>query len=508
MATGEQEIRQLRREKTERIRGMGINPFPYRFDPNCSCVDAVSSYNDDQKGQRYRMAGRLVALRDHGRSVFAEIQDQTGRMQIYMEKPSMQQSQLGVLDSTDLGDIVGVEGEVFRTRRGQVTLKVANYQLLAKALLSLPDKRHGLQDPELVYRRRTEYFIANPEAREGFVKRSKAISAMRSFLDSNRFLEVEIPSIQPVYGGASAKPFRTRVNALGQDNFLSISPELYLKRLIAGGFERVYTICKNFRNEGIDRTHNPEFTMMECYQSYADYSDMMKLTENMYADIFQKVLGTTKISYGNQETGKGNVTLDFTPPWRRAKMLDIVAETTGIEVGSMNDVQLRMELSRTNDEGFFAKAVPREDLGRWSWGELVQSMFEHYCQDNIIQPTFVIDHPRETTPLCKIHREDPRLIERFEPFVYGWEIGNAYSELNDPSLQRSLLEEQVRTRKDDSIPGEVDEDFCRAVDIGMPPTGGLGLGIDRMAMFVTGSATIKDIILFPMLKREDNQNGR
>ncbi len=500
---------ELRKEKVELIRDLGINPYPYKYLPDTTASQIRQDYDahGENTGKIYRIAGRLTAWRDHGNVTFAEIQDQSGTIQIYFQKSTLEDTKQKLANLLDLGDIIGIEGPSFKTRRGEITIRVSNYDLLTKTLLPLPEKRHGLQDPELKYRRRSEFLATDSEQREVFSKRSRAISAMREFLDKENFLEVEIPILQPVYGGASAKPFSTHINALNETSFLSISPELYLKRLIAGGFERVYSIGKNFRNEGLDRTHNPEFTMMECYQSFADYSDMMCLTEEMYSFIFNKVLGKTKIDYQNI-TGKEKIELDFTPPWKRVKMLDVVREQTGIPVGDLSEEQLRDRLRKLEDPTFFSKAVPRKDLDTWCWGDLTQALFSHYVEPTLIQPTFIIDHPRETTPLCKVHRLDSRLIERFEPFAYGYELGNAYSELNDPILQRKLLTEQVSSRESDEIPGEIDEDFCRAIDFGIPPTGGLGLGIDRLVMFLTNSHTIKDVILFPMMRRERQNGGR
>ncbi len=506
--TSEQYCLQSRIEKLEVVRALGINPYPHNYKPNINTQTVLQRFeaNSINSTESLSLAGRVVAYRNHGGIVFAELMDSSGKIQLYFKKDELDDKQL--LEQLDLGDFIGVRGNVFRTRRGETTIAVRNYTLLTKTLIPLPDKWHGIVNNELKSRRRSEYLATNPDAREVFVKRSRAITAMREYLDSRGFLEMETPLLQQVYGGASARPFETHVNALGQKFFLSISPELYLKRMIAAGIDRVYTICKNFRNEGIDRIHNPEFTMMECYQSYADYNDMMELTENMYAYIFNKVLGKTKISYSDPESDKGEMELNFTPPWKRVKMLDKVREDTGIEVEHLSEEGLRERISKLENEEFFRKTVPREDLKRWNWGELVGGLFSYFCESSIVQPTFVIDHPKETTPLCKIHRMDERLIERFEPFVYGWEIGNAYSELNDPIKQRSLLEEQLTNRKDDEIPEEIDEDFLRAIEFGIPPTGGLGLGVDRLVMFLTNSYAIKDVIFFPLLRREESYGGK
>ncbi len=500
-----QDAIEVRKEKLVRINALGINPYPHHYSPNATSRFLREQYEAGSldKEKRYDIAGRLMAWRDHRKIIFGEVQDHEGRIQVCFEKEQFHGSQAELLSLIDLGDIVGVSGNVFQTRRGEITLHGKEYALLTKTLLPLPEKWNGIKDLELKYRRRSEYATMNLEMRDVFTKRSRGISAMREFLDAKGFLEVETPLLQPVYGGASAKPFKTHINVIDTDYFLSISPELYLKRYIAAGFNRVYTICKNFRNEGIDRTHNPEFTMMECYQSYADYNDMMKLTEEMYAFIFEQVLGSMKVMYRDPESDKGEMEINFTPPWKREKMLDLVHEYAGIDVAHFNQKGLQERILAIEDETFFRKTVPRDDINKWSWGELVGALFSHYCENQLIQPTFVVDHPRESTPLCKIHREDPRLIERFEPFVYGWEIGNAYSELNDPVLQRSLLEEQVKNRVNDDIPEQIDEDFCRAIEFGIPPTGGLGLGIDRLTMFLTNSYTIKDVIFFPLLRKEE-----
>lgn len=484
-----------RKRKLEEIRKLGIESYPYRYD--------VTHHSKDIKNQHYKlvnepekisMAGRLMTLRLMGKIMFADLMDGDGKIQIYFSKKTLGDG-YGLINKLDIGDFIGASGTVFKTKTGEITLNVENYQLLCKSLRPLPEKYHGLKDPNLRYRQRSLDLIANPEVKEIFKKRSQAITAMRQFLDSKGFLEVETPTLQPVYGGASARPFVTHINALDQDFYLSVSPELYLKRLIVGGFEKAYTICKNFRNEGIDKIHNPEFTMMECYQAYVDYNDMMDLTENMYEHIFNKVNGSTKINYQGTE-------LDFKSPWQRIKMLDAVRQHTNIDPENMTEEQLRARLKKGDLAlEFYRNKVPLDDINRWSWGELVAALFEFYAESKIIQPTFVIDHPKETTPLCKLHRTDCRLIERFEPFVYGYEIGNAYSELNDPVLQRTLLEKQAsKGRGGDETAHQMDEDFCQAIEYGMPPTGGLGLGIDRLVMFLTNQSQMKDVILFPLMK--------
>jgi len=481
----------VRKQKLEKIRSQGKNPYPYKFEVSHHTSEIKDKYGfigqDSSSEEQVSLAGRVRAIRKMGKIHFIDIEDIEGRIQFYIAKNNLGEEKYEELSNLDLGDFIGVKGNVFRTKSGELTVLAKEYDMLCKATRSLPSEHYGLKDPELRYRHRSIDLIMNPDVKDVFIKRTKAITAMREFLDSNKFFEVETPLLQSVYGGASARPFITKINTLNIPLYLSISPELYLKRLIVGGMERVYTICKNFRNEGIDTTHNPEFTMMECYQSYADYNDMMELTENMYAHIFNKVNGKTKVKYLDTE-------LDFTPPWKRITMYDMVKQYTGIDVERLNKDQIGEQIREKGYEGIH---IAPEDTK----GSLVQELFEIYCEDKLVQPTFVIDHPKESTPLCKLHRNNPDLIERFEPFVYSMEIGNAYSELNDPILQRKLLEEQDRIRlAGDDTANPVDEEFLKAIEWGMPPTGGLGLGIDRMVMLLTNSRSIRDVIYFPFMK--------
>lgn len=485
-----------RLRKLEDLRKLGVNPYPYKYNPKDLAAEIVTEYsklcNGEESNYKAKIAGRIMAHRPMGKVSFMTLDDISGRIQLFFREENLGVDRYKLLRKLDLGDIIGAEGYIFKTRAGEVTINVEDYAILSKAVRPLPEKYHGLKDMEARYRQRYLDLVMNPETRGVFIKRSKAISAMREFLDQREFLEVETPILQPIYGGASARPFKTHLHAQDRTLFLSISPELYLKRLIVGCYPRVYTICKNFRNEGIDRTHNPEFTMMECYQAYADYNDMMELTENMYAYIFQKVNGTTKVVYGDEESRLGVVELDFSPPWKRVRMCDLVKETTGLDVENLDADQIRENARRVNllQEDFYDK---------WSKGELIIELFDKNCQDSLVQPTFVLDHPIESTPLCKPHREKSWLIERFEPFAYGMEIANAYSELNDPVLQRQLLEQQGEKR-DGEENHQMDEDFCTAIDHGMPPTGGLGIGIDRLVMLLTGAKSIRDVILFPFMK--------
>ena len=502
----EQELRDSRLKKLEGLRERGIEPYPYRFE-RTHRIGEVRDQWEHLEGEAtsdgpVTIAGRITNWRDMGKTTFADLRDQTARIQLFLNKRMMGDDAYEALKLWDIGDWVGVSGPLFVTRTGELSVKVESSEFLCKAIRPLPDKHSGLRNPELIYRDRSAYFTSSPEAREVFEKRSGAIAAIREFMAARGYLEVETPLLQAVYGGAAAKPFTTHVQAIDETYYLQISPELYLKRLIAGGFERVYTISKNFRNEGIDKTHNPEFTMMECYQAYADYGDMMELTEELYDHVFRTVNGTTKVTISDEDEESAAVELDFAKGWPRKGMLELVQEHSGIEVGALDGEGLADALlALPADHGLFEEELPREEVAKRSWGELVGIMFEFFAEKHLVQPTFVLDHPKETTPLCKLYRGDPRLIERFEPFVNGWEIGNAYSELNDPVVQRQLLEEQAeRGRGGDEEAHPLDEDFCSAVELGMPPMGGLGLGIDRMVMLLTNRMNIKDVILFPFTK--------
>lgn len=485
-------------DKVQEIKLMkerGENPFPYRYEV-ASSSDKIKSQGkllcpgENLEGD-VSTAGRIIAVRSMGKISFYDLQDERGKIQLCARKNKVGSGMYNQLRRVSVGDIIGIKGKVFRTRRGELSIDVSEYTLLSKSLRNFPEKFHGLKNQETRYRQRELDLIMNPEVKEIFRKRSQAITLMRDFLDGLSFMEVEIPTLQTVYGGASARPFTTHLNALNIDLYLSISPELYLKRLVVGGLEKVYSICKNFRNEGIDKTHNPEFTMMECYWAYADYNDMMCLTEEMYESIFQEVNGKTTITYLGNE-------IDFKSPWKRISMYDAIKSSIGINVAEMSREEIVKVISDNNLD-----KIPyvEEDETR---GELVQQLFEQYVEKKLIGPTFITDHPKESTPLCKQHRNDPELIERFEPFVMGMEIGNAYSELNDPILQRRLFEEQAeRLRMGDLEAHPFDKDFLRALEYGLPPTGGLGLGIDRMVMLLTEQYSIKDVILFPFMRPEE-----
>jgi len=478
----------------EEITSRGENPYPYSY--------KVTDYTNNilKKGDKLHpgessddkagLAGRVMGIRKMGKIAFLDIQDNEGQLQVCLRKNELGEDQYQQLKSVGIGDFIGVQGNIARTRRGEISINANEYTILSRALRNLPDKFHGLKDKGTRYRQRELDLLVNEEIKEVFKKRSKAITLMRNYLDSQGFLEVEIPTLQSVYGGASARPFMTELNALGTTLYLSISPELYLKRLIVGGIDKNYTICKNFRNEGIDKTHNPEFTMMECYWAYADYNDMMELTEKMYESIFNEINGKTTIDYYGKE-------IDFKAPWERKTMYQSIQEATGMNVANMTKEEIADQIIKKKLD-----KIPyiADDETR---GELIQEIFEQYGEESLVGPVFITDHPKESTPLCKQHRQHSELIERFEPFVVGMEIGNAYSELNDPLLQMKLFEEQAeRLRVGDEEAHPYDKDFLRALEYGMPPTGGLGLGIDRMVMLLTEQYSIRDVILFPFMRPE------
>ncbi len=486
----EEDIIGKRKQKLKNLKESGINPFPYSFDKKNNAKELQENFSKLKKEEKTRkkasIAGRVMVSRIMGKISFFEIQDQTGRIQIYASKKTLEN--YNTLKKIDNGDFIGVSGTIFKTRTGEITIDVKNFELLSKNILPLPSKWHGLKDDEIRYRQRYLDLISNPEVKEVFFKRAEIIKAIREFLDSKGFMEVDIPTLQTIYGGANARPFKTHINAWDMPIYLSISPELHLKRLLVGGFEKVYSLNKSFRNEGVDRTHNPEFTMLECYQAYADYTDMEKLTEDLYNYVAKKVLGTTKIEYQGQK-------IDLTTPWKKITMIDSLKKYAKIDINKLEDKQLQELLKKH-----------KINLKPFNRGLAINELFEELVEDKLIQPTFIKDHPKETTPLCKQKRTNPDLIERFEPFINGWEIGNAYSELNDPVLQTELLEEQEKAgRGGDEEYHPMDKDFIRAIETGMPPAGGLGLGIDRMMMLLTNSPSIRDVILFPTMKPEEEQ---
>jgi len=490
------EIVKERMKKIAELRKQGINPYPYSFEVKNKSSDLQEKYKDlknaEKTTEKAQIAGRLIGVRDLGKIAFGVLRDGYGKIQITLQEGETSNEVRDFFKKyVDEGDFIGVKGIIFRTQRGELSILVKECEILSKSILPLPEKWHGLQDKEERYRKRYLDLIMSPEVKEVFLRREKMIDAIREFLKKKDFVEVETPYLQSIYGGAEARPFKTHLNALDIPLFLAISPELYLKRLIVGGFDRVFSIARNFRNEGIDRWHNPEFTMMEIYQSYADYNDMMDLFESLYEHVCKKVLGKTKIEY----QGK---TIEFKKPWKRMTMAQAIKEFAKIDVLKMDAEEL-LDFAEEN------KVEYKEN----NWGMLVAAIFEHFCEKEIIQPTFIIDHPRETTPLCKTHRKDARLIERFEPFCMGAELGNAYSELNDPILQKKLLEEQAEMLiKGNDEANPYDKDFVEALEVGLPPTGGVGIGIDRMLILLNNQPSIRDVILFPFMKPLNSETAK
>jgi len=491
----EDEIIRERIRKINELRNLGINPYPYNFEKKDNAGRLHEKYiklKNDKSAKKAVVAGRVMAIRNMGKIIFFKLMDSTGNIQIVLQEGRTPEKTMKFFSKfIDSGDFAGVDGKIFRTKRGELSVLADRVELLAKSMRPLPEKFHGLQDKEERYRKRYLDLIMNPDVKKVFEKREKIIDSIREFLKKRDFKEVDTPYLQTIYGGASAKPFKTHLNSLNLNLFLAISPELYLKRLIVGGYEKVFTIARNFRNEGIDRWHNPEFTMMEIYEAYSDYNGMMDLFESLYEYSAKKINSTTKVNFRGKE-------IDFKKPWKRMTMSEAIKKFLKIDVEKMSEKQLCEFASKNKIE-----------CKSQSWGWYVQAIFEHFCEEKIEQPTFILDHPLETTPLCKIHRKDKlcRLIERFEPICMGAELGNAYSELNDPVRQKELLKEQQKMlKKGDEEANPMDEDFINALEIGMPPTGGLGLGIDRMVMLLTGEDSIRDVILFPFMKPEENDN--
>lgn len=483
-------------ERIKKVNGMvekGINPYPYSFNATTHSRFILDNFENIGSDEEFVLAGRIMLLRRMGKVTFLNLQDQSGQIQVYFHEGSLGSDTYEILKLVDVGDIIGVSGTVFRTKTDEITIKAKTITVLSKSIRPLPEKYHGIQDMDLRQRHRSLDMIMNDEVRERFIKRSKAMFALREYMDSLGFMEMETPILDTKYGGGEAKPFITNVNALGCEVFMNVSPELYLKRLMVGGIERVYTLGRSFRNEGIDRTHYPEFSLFECYMAYADYRDMMRLMENIYEHIFTKVNGTTKASYDGVE-------IDFKAPWKRERMCDLVKKEIDFDVENSSKEEI---IQCINSNGLLNEAIKEGFVAEEaSKGELIMTLFEEYCEGKLIEPTFVIDFPIESSPLCKVHRENPELIERFEPYAFGVELGNAYSELNDPLRQRILLHEQAeKLRAGLETASPMDEEFAVAIDVGMPPAGGLGIGIDRMVMFLTGANSIKDVIAFPLVKR-------
>ena len=478
------EQEQIRRQKLATLVEAGQNPYEItRCDVTHHSTEIVNNY-DALEGQTVSIAGRMTSRRIMGKASFAHLLDGEGDIQIYVKRDDVGEEVYAAFKQDDLGDILGVKGVVFKTKTGEVSVHAQSVTLLCKSLKVLPEKYHGLVDTDLRYRQRYVDMIVNPEVRDTFRKRSRIIAAVREFLDSHGYLEVDTPVLQTVEIGASARPFRTHHNALDLEMFLRIETELYLKRLIVGGFERVYEVGRIFRNEGMDATHNPEFTSVETYQAYADYKEIMEMVEQLYEFVAQKALGTTDVTYQGQ-------VIHLKAPWKRITMADAVKEACGVDWTEwQSDEEARAVCDKMDVH--VEKEAKR--------GDCLAALFDAFVEDTLQQPTFIMDYPVEISPLAKRKPEDPRLTERFEFFMTGHEMGNAFSELNDPIDQRARFEAQVAQRKAEGIKAEVDEDFVNALEYGMPPTGGLGFGLDRMVMLLTDSPTIRDVLLFPTMK--------
>ena len=484
------ELMRQRRAKVARWRELGVEPYAYRFDPTHHAADllALGDQVTAEPGETVRVAGRLMTLRGHGKAGFAHLLDGSGRIQLYFRADRLGEA-YQLYELLDVGDWIGALGPVFRTKTGEITVRVDRFEMLAKAVRPLPEKWHGLKDPETRFRQRYADLFMNLEVREIFRRRSRLVTAMREFLDRQGFLEVETPVLQPLYGGAFARPFVTHHNTLDMELYLRISNELYLKRLIVGGLERVYEFSRDFRNEGMDRTHNPEFTMLEYYQAFADMHDMMRFTEALVREAVEAACGTSAIQYQG-------VAIDFGAPWQRISMPEAVSARVGEDVRTLGADALR-KLARARH----IETPPGE-----AQGVLLDALFSELVQPSLQAPTFVTDYPVETSPLARASRKDPSVVERFEVFVAGMEIANAFSEQNDPEAQAHAFEQQMARRaRGDEEAQVMDHDYVRALEYGMPPTGGVGIGVDRMAMLVADARSIREVLLFPQLRPEEGR---
>ena len=477
---------QVRLDKMHKIEEKGLKPFGYRYEYTHRSGDVKEQFDALSEAEtEVKLAGRVMAIRGHGKTCFMDMQDKDGRIQVYVRKDVLGEDNYALIKMMDIGDTVGVTGTVFRTHMGEVSIKASALEMLSKSLRPLPEKWHGLKDVETRYRQRYVDLIVNPDVRDTFVKRSQIIRSVRNVLDSHGFLEVETPILNTIAGGAAARPFISYHNALDMQVYMRIAPELYLKRLIVGGMDRVYELGRVFRNEGIDNRHNPEFTSVEIYQAFADYRDMMDLTEEVVVKTAEEVLGTTKIVYEGTE-------IELASPWKRISMIDAVKEYAGKDFTNVTDLE---------EARAMAKEINVEVEATWGVGKIINACFEEYVEDKLIQPTFITGHPKEISPLAKSNPENPEITDRFEAFIYGREICNGFTELNDPIDQRERFMKQVEERANgDEEANMMDEDFVTALEYGLPPTGGLGIGIDRLVMFLTNSSTIRDVLFFPTMK--------
>lgn len=482
--------REQRAGKIARLRELGVEPYAYAFKRTHRIAEAIANEAAlAASGEKVSVAGRIMALRGHGHTSFGHIKDASGKLQLYIRDDEVSPREFEIFRLLDIGDIIGVTGELFRTKTNELTVRVRSFELLSKAVVPLPEKWHGLQDKEIRYRRRYVDLIVNDDVFATFMLRSRIVETVRRYLISKGFVEVETPILQPVYGGALARPFVTHHNTLDVDLYLRIADELYLKRLIVGGMERVFEFSKDFRNEGMDRSHNPEFTMLECYAAFWDYMDMMGFVEGLFGELCREIVGGTTITYGEH-------TIDLATPWKRLKYFDSLREATGEDLSKTDAAALTR----------IAKAKNLELEGATSRGDLLDLLFSELVEPKLIQPTFIMDFPVELSPLAKKHRSDPGVVERFEPYIAGYEVGNAFSELNDPADQRERFEAMRKLAEAGARETHpIDEDYIRALEYGMPPTGGLGVGIDRLVMLLTNSPSIRDVLFFPQMRPEEGQ---
>lgn len=486
------EMLQIRRQKLQELLDANENPYVHEKFDNANNTKEILDNFDEFDEKEVKIAGRIMSKRGHGKVNFMDLQDSVGRIQLFNKVNELGEENYAKVKNMDIGDIVGVEGTIFKTQSGEISIRTKSVVLLSKSLQILPEKWHGLKDPDLRYRQRYVDLIMNPEIKDTFIKRSKIISAIREFLDTRGFLEVDTPILNTIAGGANARPFITHHNTLDIDMYLRIANELYLKRLIVGGFDKVYEMGRMFRNEGMDHTHNPEYTAIELYQAYADYNDMMNITEQLVAFVCEKVNGSTKAQFGETE-------IDFTPPWRRITMVDAIKEYADINFDEIETDEQAREVAKANNVEI------RDNMSR---GEVINECFEHFCEEKLVQPTFVLGHPVEVSPLAKRNPDDEIYTHRFEAFVCTKEIANAFSELNNPIDQKERFLKQVEARENgDDEAQMMDYDFLNALEVGLPPTGGLGIGVDRLIMMLTNNESIRDIMLFPTMKPVGNNSS-